>query len=88
MEFFILLEEGYLVTIVVNFVCKWAQQLFSGHYKLMSKWFIIYFQSILPIVGVVSIWSRGFTIFKNGIPKSFILNCYRSLLFVLISYEE
>ena len=31
--FFILLKVGYLVTIVVR-------QLFSGHYKIMSDWFI------------------------------------------------
>ena len=38
--FFILLEVGYFVTIVVSFVYKWARQLFLGHYKLISDWFI------------------------------------------------
>ena len=34
--FFILLEVGYLVAIIVNFVYPWARQLFSEHYKIMS----------------------------------------------------
>ena len=38
--FFILLELGYLVTTNVKFVYKWARQLFSGHYKMISDWFI------------------------------------------------
>ena len=37
---FILLEVGYLVTIVMNFVYKWARQLFSEHYKTTSAWFM------------------------------------------------
>ena len=36
MAFSILLEVGYLVIIVVNFVYKWARQLFSGSHKIMS----------------------------------------------------
>ena len=38
--FFIPLGVGYLVIIVVNFVYKWAWQLFLGHHKIMSDWFI------------------------------------------------
>ena len=34
--FFILLEGGYLVIIVVNIVYKWARQIFLGHHKIMS----------------------------------------------------
>ena len=37
---FILLEVGYLVTIVMYFVYKWARQLFSEHYKITSAWFM------------------------------------------------
>ena len=37
-EFFILLGVGYLVIIDVNFVYKWARQLFSSHHKTMSGW--------------------------------------------------
>ena len=38
--FSFLLEVRHLVTIVINFVYKWARQLFWGHYKLMSDWFM------------------------------------------------
>ena len=37
--FFIPLEAGYLVITIVNFVYKWARQLFFGCHK-MSDWFL------------------------------------------------
>ena len=47
MTIFIPLKVGYLVIIVVNFSCKWAQQFFSGCHKIMFDWFIFleYFQN-------------------------------------------
>ena len=33
--FFISLEVGYLVKIVLNFVCKGARKLFLGHHRIM-----------------------------------------------------
>ena len=38
--FFIFFKVRYLVAIIVNFNYKWARQLFSGHYKVISDWFI------------------------------------------------
>ena len=38
---FLHLEVRYLVIIVVNFVYKWARQLFSGHHKKMSDSLIL-----------------------------------------------
>ena len=38
--FFISLEVGYLVKIVLNFVCKGARKLFLGHHRIMLDWFI------------------------------------------------
>ena len=38
--FYVSLEVGYLAVIVLNFVYKWARQLFSGHHKIMPNWFI------------------------------------------------
>ena len=37
---FVLLEVGYLLTMVVTFVYRWAWHLFSGYYKIMPDWFI------------------------------------------------
>ena len=51
MSFFIVLEVGYLVTIVVNFVCKRVLQLFSRHYKicLIGLYFRNIFLKLTPI---------------------------------------
>ena len=32
---------GYLITIAVIFVYKWAQQLFLGHYRMMFEWLFL-----------------------------------------------
>ena len=64
-HFFILLEVGYLAKIVVHVVYKWARQLFSPHFKIMSDWFI--FLEFSP--DSVSLRSHRFTIFQNKKPK-------------------
>ena len=70
--FFIPLEVGYRIIIVVNFVYKWAHQLFLGHHKIMSDWFT--FSNIFPIGGLISLWSHGFTIFQSRLPKWLLSN--------------
>ena len=65
--FYIPLEEGYVVIIVANFDYKWARQLFSGHHKIISDWFI--FSEYFPIGGLISLWSHGFSIFQSRIAK-------------------
>ena len=58
---FLHLEVRYLVIIVVNFVYKWARQLFSGHHKkCLTR---LYFWNIFQVGGLISLWWRGFTIF-------------------------
>ena len=74
--FFILLEVGYLVTIVVNFVYKWAGQLFLEHDKIMSDWVI--FRNIFLIGGWISLWSRGFTNFQVRVSK-WLLSNYKAV---------
>ena len=66
--FFILLAVGYLVTTVLNFVYKWAQQLFLRHEKIISHWFI--FSEYFLTGGLASLWSRGFNIFQSRILSS------------------
>ena len=63
---------GYLVITVVNFVYKWARQLFLGHHKIMSDLFM--FSNIFPIGSLISLWTRGFTIFQSKIPKWLLSN--------------
>ena len=71
-EFLILLKVRYLAIIVVNFVHKWARQLFSGHHKIMPDWFI--FRNIFPTGGLITLWSRAFTIFQSRMPKWLLSN--------------
>ena len=71
-EFFTPLEVGSLLFIVVNSVYKWAQQLFLGHHKIISEW--LYFRNIFLISGLISLGSRGVTIFQRRIPKWFLSN--------------
>ena len=58
------MEVEYII-IAVNFVYKWAQQLFSGHYKII----VLYFQNIFPVGAEVSLWPHGCTIFQSRILK-------------------
>ena len=60
---------GCLVIIAVNFVYKWAQQLFSGDKKCLIG---LYLWNFFPIGGLK--WSRGFTIFQSRIPKWLLSN--------------
>ena len=40
--FTILLEVGYLIKIVGNFIYKWAQNLVLGHCKIISDWYLLF----------------------------------------------
>ena len=66
-------EIEYLVMIVVNFVHKWAKQIFLGHHKIIPIWFIIskYFSEWWLLI---SLWSCSFTIFQSRIPKVLLSN--------------
>ena len=57
-----------------RFVYKRARQLFLGYYKIMSEW-LIYIFNISLIGGLISLWSRGFTIIQNR----YQYNCYQIL---------
>ena len=70
--FFIPLEVGYLVRIVVNSVYKYAQQLLSRH-KIISDWLV--FSEYFPdwwFRFIMLMWP--FTIFQSRIPKWLLSN--------------
>ena len=71
--FFILLEVEYLVTNAVYIVYKWTRQLVLWKYKVISD--LLYFGYSFPIRGVISLSSRGCTIFQIRIPKQLLQNC-------------
>ena len=70
---FISFEVRYHVIIFVSFVYKWAQEYFRG----ITKQCLIglCFWNIFPIVDLMSLLSRGFTIFHSRIPKWLLSNC-------------
>ena len=64
--FYILLEEGYLVASVLNFVCKWVRQFWDIKKQCPIG---LYFWNIFPTDSLISLWIRGFTTFQSRIPK-------------------
>ena len=69
---FISFEVRYLVIIVVSFVYKWAQEYFRG---IQNNVWLVCFWNIFPIGDLMSLLSRGFTIFQSRIPKWLLSNC-------------
>ena len=82
LAFFILLDEGYLVTNVVNFVYKWGRQLLSRHYKLQMSDKFIFFN------GKVCHFQSNIYRQLHSNLKKLILNCNRSVLSVVPSWWE
>ena len=69
---FISFEVRYLVIIVVSFVYKWAQEYFRG---IQNNVWLVCFWNIFPIGDLMSLLSRGFTIFQSRISKWLLSNC-------------